>query len=63
MVSCVSDFGYFPWKALEAEEEDFCVRLRVVSLLMPILFNLGWGLGRHSGGFHLLHKMEDGKGA
>ena len=49
-----------PRKALEAEdEEDFCVDGRAADANI-VQFGMGFG---PAGGFHLLHKMEDGKGA
>ena len=59
-VVCLTLATTTPRKALEAEdEEDFCVDGRAADANI-VQFGMGFG---PAGGFHLLHKMEDGKGA
>ena len=59
-VVCLTLATTTPRKALEAEdEEDFCVDGRAADANI-VQFGMGFGL---AGGFHLLHKMEDGTGA
>ena len=63
-VVCLTLAATTPWKALEAEdEEDFCVDGRAAAVSTDAnIVQFGMGSGP-TGGFHLLHKMEDGKGA